>query len=465
MVRTNETPVGVHYTPRPVAKQLTSIVLEPILATVKDLNDLTDLRILDPTCGAGVFLEVVLEMLQEHWCFLEQQGQHSTVKRSSLVGCLYGMDVDPIAVDRVKNRFQHAHIRCDDWLGPQIQDWSGVEFHAIVGNPPWVSFSGKHSTPIAPKRRAYLLQTFQTFAGWPCLQSPCVEKAVSVLSSSGRMGFVLPEPVCDLDGYAGLRQLLRSHGTVEEPVVVLGEDIFDDVTQRSIGLVFQKECRKHNQLSTGTPFQRTLRPCSDLFERLLPLLEACPRPPPGTFTDIGVHSGNMSKMLVVNQPKGDVIPVREGKDLVKGELRQPRKWIRLDIVPEKGQYYRIGNAKTQMGMPILIRQTAKSPHAALHSQPAAFRNSLLGCRGISGWPHEWTVAWLNSTIVAVFHHHVSQESRQKSFPQIKVRHLQNLPLPGNWKTIGHQQPSDMAISRLFGLTEQEHLILQSGHSK
>jgi hypothetical protein len=81
-------------------------------------------------------------------------------------------------------------------------------------------------------------------------------------------------------------------------------------------------------------------------------------------------------------------------------------------------------------VPILVRQTAARPIAALHApEPGYFRNSLLACRGIEGVAHEVVVAWLNASVIAADHRARTRDARQRSFPQVKLRHLRALPVP------------------------------------
>jgi hypothetical protein len=80
-------------------------------------------------------------------------------------------------------------------------------------------------------------------------------------------------------------------------------------------------------------------------------------------------------------------------------------------------------------VPIVLRQTASRPVAALHGDAGYFRNSVLACMGLPGLPHEATVAWLNSSAVAHYHVAAVREASQLSFPQVKLKHLRDLPLP------------------------------------
>jgi hypothetical protein len=149
------------------------------------------------------------------------------------------------------------------------------------------------------------------------------------------------------------------------------------------------------------------------------------RPPPESFGDIGVHTGNCAGKLL--RPGG--APIREGKDVRPYSLASPSRTLLADRPRRDGEYYAIRPLECYRSVPILLRQTASRPIAALHTEPTYFRNSVLACRGIPGVPHELVVAWLNSSAVARFHQASVREAGQRAFPQLKIRHLRNLPMP------------------------------------
>jgi hypothetical protein len=171
-------------------------------------------------------------------------------------------------------------------------------------------------------------------------------------------------------------------------------------------------------------------------------LPHCPRPPPQAFADIGVHTGNCARKLL--RPGG--APVREGKDIYPFRLRRPRKTLLTNRPKASGDYYRIHPVERYRGVPILVRQTARRPIAALHTEPTYFRNSVIACMGIPGVPHDRVVAWLNSDVVGWYHERMVREARQRSFPQVKLRHLRDLPMPDwdapefSWQAFGVGAP-------------------------
>lgn len=372
--------LGRHYTPAPLAREVVRRTLAP-------LSGRGPLRILDPACGEGVFLEEALRLLGPG---------HELV----------GVDLDGAALERANPLFDLRH---DDALR---MDWGGERFDAVIGNPPWVSFSGRHARPLRNEDKHFLAERYETFAGWPSLHAPFVELAVRL--STGRVGLLLPGQVRELAGYGPLRAFVRRNCTVLE-CPEYGEDAFEGVTQPCCALILERGA------STGgaEPFGGAPDP-----------LAHCPRPSPTAFADIGVHTGNCAGKLL-----GDAgVPIREGKDVEAFRLRPPRLFLRDDRPRGAREYYRIGPLERYERVPILLRQTALRPIASLHTEPTYFRNSVIACMGIEGVPHEKVVAWLNSEVIAEYHRLMNREANQRAFPQLKLRHLRDLPMP-DWEAV------------------------------
>ena len=80
-------------------------------------------------------------------------------------------------------------------------------------------------------------------------------------------------------------------------------------------------------------------------------------------------------------------------------------------------------------MPVLLRQTADRPIAALHTAPGYFRNSLLACRPPAELDPAFCVAVLNAPTACAWHRKSFRDARQRTFPQVKVGHLRTQPFP------------------------------------
>jgi len=147
------------------------------------------------------------------------------------------------------------------------------------------------------------------------------------------------------------------------------------------------------------------------------------------FSDPGVHTGNMSKIVILDEPNaGKTALVREGKGIGAFLCGKPRKFLWVDPPREEGQYFRAGDRSVYVNTPILLRQTAGRPIATLHREPTYFRNSILACAGLPGVDDRVFVAILNSDLIARWYRTRHLDSGQKAFPQVKVGALCDLPM-------------------------------------
>ncbi|MEM8883231.1 MAG: methyltransferase domain-containing protein [Planctomycetota bacterium] len=377
-------PRGSVYTPRPLAEELAAAALS---AWPHERAP----RVCDPACGDGALLAAVAALRPD--------------------AQLHGMDCDPDALRRAQARLgARADLRCGDALRDA---WPEAPFDFVVANPPWVSFSGRHAHPLPDAEREELRTRYPLFRRWPSLHAAFVQLAVRLART--RIALLLPAQVCDLERYGAVRSHLRAHGRVFEPARLLGEDVFEGVCQPTCLLVV--EC---------TPGEADARPIPLRAPDLLPpALDALPRPPAPLFADIGVHTGNCARRLIGEQGR----PIREGRDVHPYRLDAPRRRFRDDYVRTGGEYFRAAPEAVYVDVPILLRQTADRPIAALHAKPAYFRNSVLACRGLPDVDPALIVAWLNNPLVARYHQARVREAGQRSFPQVKLRHLRDLPMP------------------------------------
>ena len=405
MQRARNRKLGRFYTPPALAAELVRRVLQPP-------GD--RLRILDPACGGGVFLV-------EACRFLAGRGWSA---REAAERCLVGVDVDPEGLASAARAVREfAGVEPDLRLGDALRrDWGSERFDTVLGNPPWLSWSGRHAQSLDPEVRRAYEANYETFRGWPCMHSLFAELAVRL--AHRRVGLILPAQVLDLERYGPLRALLRREGRIEE-CEDLGEAQFEGVVQSACRLIFER-------VAGGSAGGEDPLGASGGGSFV--------RPRPEWFGDIGVHTGNCGGKLLA--PGG--VPIREGRQVHPFRIDPPVKTLRDDLPRSDGEYWRIGPLERHRRVPILLRQTASRPIAALHREPTYFRNSVIACWGVPGVAHELVVAWLNSSAVARYHASRVREAGQRVFPQVKLRHLRDLPMP-RWEEMGPEL-TELAIA-------------------
>jgi hypothetical protein len=147
------------------------------------------------------------------------------------------------------------------------------------------------------------------------------------------------------------------------------------------------------------------------------------------FGDPGVHTGNVARKLILKRPARGSVPLLEGRQIHPFRCDDPERWLDLSYRPGNGEYFRVSEEETYHGTDIILRQTASRPVAARHVHRCHFRNSVLALRASGECSVEYLLGILNSEAAAYLYRALSFESRQRSFPQIKVGVLRSLPVP------------------------------------
>jgi hypothetical protein len=416
--------VGSYYTPPELVERLLDSCWQTMRLTAR-----AEVRLADLSCGVGHFLLAAARRLFAN-------GQRPT---QLLLG-LVGYDIHPLAVEltgmglalvaRVPLDHAPVRVRQANSLFDALPEAEQADI--IVGNPPWVSLTGRQRPALPAGLRQRLLKRYPTLRRWPALHSAFLLRAVELVRPGGCVGLVLPRPVAELTAYAELRRQVSSLAELGGPVVDVGETVFPGVTH-PVGLfVLIKRDRPAAGTAAAWPVDGD-RPAPRRRDRLAPLWQALsrlPRFPPGTFSDPGVHTGNAAAALVVKFPEAaGVSPLRVGRDVRPFACASPSLWLRINVKPNEKMYFAIRPWQRYASVPIVVRQTANRPIAARHEPPAYFRNSVLACAGVTGLPHSVVVGVLNSALLAGYYRRLTVDARQRAFPQVKVKHLQNLPLP------------------------------------
>ena len=411
---------GCFYTPKALVDKIVRMTIAPIARCGVPPS------ILDPAVGTGCFLLGCAD-------YLSEQG----FDRSAILKNLHGVDCDPVAVEIARYSLwlwsenpsretdDLSSIRCADSLSPDAFH-EPAEYDAVIGNPPWVSFSGRQAEELPEPLRQDYSQRFYGFQGWLSTHGLFMELAVRLCKPGGRISLLSPIQITDLAGYAKLREVITTHATLDG-VEHIGESQFDGVTQPAGIYSFTKR----EAPMEGSPVEWSTKlpendPCNSLIQKLV----RHPTLPLRTFRDMGVHTGNSAALILTDDlSRDDSFPVREGRQITRYALAPAEKGllIREDLPPQ--HYFRVGPQDNYTSVSILIRQTATRPMAAIHDNPGYFRNSVLACHPPEGVDPFALLGLLNSRLIAFFHRHKFRDSRHQAFPQVKISHLRSIPVP------------------------------------
>lgn len=170
-----------YFTPRPVAEFVWQAVR---LYAGKRLNEKS--RVIDPSAGKGVFLEVI-------------------AAEGDIPACqLYGVEIDPALVNSRSVEAQGVCFHCGDGLLDTLPGVAPGRFDAVVGNPPfglvrnilpqtvgreeWGRFAIVRAG-CSGKRG----ETMDSRVGRSPLELLFIERALELVAPGGLVAFVLPE--------------------------------------------------------------------------------------------------------------------------------------------------------------------------------------------------------------------------------------------------------------------------------
>jgi hypothetical protein len=223
---------SVHYTPRNIAATLVDEAFD-------NLSEAHEARVLDPACGAGVFLVLAFRHLyREKWKtsgerpntksirdILERQLtgfdiSDSALKLSALSLYLTAIELDPEPIPPEKLRFKalknavlfnqrRASVDMDDGpvigsLGPHVGNRFDGHFDLVLSNPPWTSLKKKYKslaselttfskTIIERRGGATLANDYENPDSAPDL--PVLWKSTEWCKPDGRIAMALPSRI------------------------------------------------------------------------------------------------------------------------------------------------------------------------------------------------------------------------------------------------------------------------------
>lgn len=262
---------GIFYTP----EYITHYIVEETIGRYLEENPdkLETIKILDPACGSGAFLNQAHEFLRkQHKIKIEEKinaeksskrgGQeflqtnllkHSNLAendRSILLNNIFGVDLNKESVEITKLALwlKTAHpkyklqnldenIKCGNSLiddpiiaGEKAFKWEDEfkdimdngGFDVIIGNPPYggaLNEASKNYIYQNYKLVEYQVDTYVVF----------IEKAINLLRENGKLSFIVPSTWLNMHYFAKLRHFITSKLQLEK-VVLFKYQVFENVT-------------------------------------------------------------------------------------------------------------------------------------------------------------------------------------------------------------------------------------------
>lgn len=270
---------GIFYTPEFITKYLIEDVVGRFLAEHPD--KLETIKILDPACGSGAFLnQAHTYLMKEYQTRNEQKLLEKTStggvqqldfsdinlaesNRAILLNNLFGVDLNPESVEitklslwlktaRASEPLQNLdkNIKCgnsivDDlaYAGARAFSWrdefpsilDGGGFDVIIGNPPYVR------QELIKDIKPYLEKKYQVYTGVSDLYVYFFEKAMSLLKEGGYFAFIVSNKFLRAGYGQKLTQYLQQHFTILSLIDFGDLQIFEGATTYPCIITMQKK--------------------------------------------------------------------------------------------------------------------------------------------------------------------------------------------------------------------------------
>lgn len=276
---------GIYYTPEYITRY---IVENTIGRYLEDHPERLDtIKVLDPACGSGAFLNQAHSFLRTQWNIAYEEGKIKSkdadfgslfdynpveTDKSILLNNLFGVDLNQESVEITKlalwlktarstQPLQNLdeNIKCGNSLinnpvydAEKAFDWhkefqtimNDGGFDVIVGNPPYVKLQNfKEHNPLQYK---FLVENYATTqTGNFDLYIPFFERAYELLKPGGYLAFIAPS-VWIFNQYGQpLRDFIKKNKSLIEFTDFKSFQVFQDATTYTAIQIFKKEPHNH----------------------------------------------------------------------------------------------------------------------------------------------------------------------------------------------------------------------------
>ncbi|MEN6551811.1 MAG: N-6 DNA methylase, partial [Methanobacterium sp.] len=290
---------GIFYTPEYITDYICRNTIIPYLSKSGSANTVDDLvgeywgsaieeldekvkniKIVDPACGSGAFLNKAADVLVEiHQAIHEilykdlketliPYFDHIGKRREILLKNIYGVDLNEESVDITKLSLflkvskknkklpdLQRNIKCGNSLidDPNYTDkpfnWEEEfqeifkegGFDVIIGNPPYVNIYkiSKNKNDVK-----YFQEKYETAYKKFDLYVLFTEKSLKILKNNGIMGYIIPDKFTNQPYGLKLRKFILNKSLINEIVDLTKFKIFQDAVNTPIILILKKEINK-----------------------------------------------------------------------------------------------------------------------------------------------------------------------------------------------------------------------------
>lgn len=278
---------GIYYTPEYITRYIVENTIGKYLEENPD--KLSTIKILDPACGSGAFLNQAHSFLSNEYkvrheaLIAEKQskGEAQTLfdynpaenNRAILLNNLYGVDLNQESVEITKlalwlktarktEPLQNLdkNIKCGNSLiddpevaGEKAFNWNDEYkeimdeggFDVVIGNPPWGAELNEVDKSFLSNNYDYLEYQFETYVAF-------IEAGIKLLKQGGLIGFIIPSTWLSMHYFRKIREFLLDNELI--CIELIKYQAFEEVTAETSILI----CKKYDKKQSYTIKTRVL---------------------------------------------------------------------------------------------------------------------------------------------------------------------------------------------------------------
>ena len=282
--------MGIYYTP----KYIVNYILDNTLveyAKDKNLDEILEIKIVDPACGSGSFLldafEELKKIIEERlrngekskkWdTFRDFKGRLTLGQKATiLLNCIYGVDLDEKAVELVqlnlllkileeetretrvrklpnlKENIRNGNSLISDSNYDKAFNWNAQfpdvfrngGFDIVIGNPPYV-----RNTELSTKDKSFFNERFFSSYKQYDIYVLFFEIGLRLLKEKGTLGFITSNKFIASDYGKKIRDFILKESKIKKLVDVSHLRVFKDALTYPVITILEKE--KNEELRTN----------------------------------------------------------------------------------------------------------------------------------------------------------------------------------------------------------------------
>jgi len=335
---------------------------------------------------------------------------------------------------------QRLRINAFDWHAEFPHIFKDGGFDAVIGNPPWISLSGKFGSELhTDEEVSYLIARFDGNTYMPNMYEYFVAQGLNLAAPGGWFSFIVPDRLGYNQQFLRLRKRILLETSIHS---LLYKVPFPGITADTLVFAFRRTRPPHTWTVAISEFDRDpiCRKQTDLLEHpshafeyfenhemmsLVSVVASCPAKPLGQLCKSTSGFGGKSKLMHESQVDPEEIPAIKGDSIGRYERRKVY-WFdfrRENITGRTTDRRKLGAVPK-----ILIRKTGDRIIATFDDSGVFPEQSLYFLfDNHSHLRPKYILGLLNSRLLTAYYRAKSLTNR-RSIAQVKKVDLDELPI-------------------------------------